>query len=94
MEPICERVSVGDGVVDTWFISGVDPKPIGIGFALDVEPSFVESEFMPEYEAAFGFERAEDSMDDQPVPELSNRDKALLQLALVDILLICQIVET
>jgi hypothetical protein len=46
MEPICERVSVGDGVVDTCFISGVDPKPIGIGFALDVEPSFVESEFI------------------------------------------------
>jgi hypothetical protein len=45
-------------------------------------------------QSSFGFEHAEDSTDDQPVPELSNRDKALLQLALVDILLICQIVET
>jgi hypothetical protein len=33
---------------------------------------------MPEYEATFRDERAEDSIDDRPVPELSNRYKALL----------------
>jgi hypothetical protein len=33
---------------------------------------------MPECEAMFGDERAEDSADDRPVPELSNRGKALL----------------
>jgi hypothetical protein len=64
-------------------ILGVDPQPISTGFALDVDPSFVESEFMPEYEAAFGDERAKDSADDRPVPELSKRDKALLQRVVV-----------
>jgi hypothetical protein len=34
---------------------------------------------MPEYEAAFEDVRAEESTDDQPVPELSKRDKTLLQ---------------
>jgi hypothetical protein len=38
---------------------------------------------MPEYEATFGDERAKDSVDDQPVPKLSKRDKALLQRTLV-----------
>jgi hypothetical protein len=57
-------VSVGDGVADTVFISGVDPQPIATGFALNVDPSFVELEFMLEHEAAFGDERADDSTDD------------------------------
>jgi hypothetical protein len=34
---------------------------------------------MPKYEVAFEDERAEDSIDDRSVPELSKRDKALLQ---------------
>jgi hypothetical protein len=58
----------------------VDPQPI----ALDVDPSFVELEFMPEYEAAFGDERMEDSVDDRPVHELSKRDKSLLQRVLAE----------
>jgi hypothetical protein len=62
----------------------VDTEPIATGFALDVDPSFVELEFMPEYKAEFGDERAEDSVDDRPVPELSKRDKALLQRVLVE----------
>jgi hypothetical protein len=62
----------------------VDTEPIATGFALDVDPSFVELEFMPEYKAEFGDERAEDSVDDRPVPELSKRDKALLQQALAE----------
>jgi hypothetical protein len=67
-------------------ISGVDPQPISTGFALDVDSSFVESEFMPKYEATFGDERAKDSANDRPVPELGKRDKALLQrvVAVVD----------
>jgi hypothetical protein len=40
--------------------------------------------FMPEYEAAFGDECAEDSVDDRPILELSNRDKVLLQRALME----------
>jgi hypothetical protein len=39
---------------------------------------------MPEYEMAFGGERAEDSTDDQHVPELSKRDRVLFQRALVE----------
>jgi hypothetical protein len=39
---------------------------------------------MPKYKATFGDERAKDSANDQPVPELSNRGKALLQLALAE----------
>jgi hypothetical protein len=38
----------------------------------------VESKFMPEYDATFGDERAEDPTDECPVSELSNRDKVLL----------------
>jgi hypothetical protein len=57
----------------------VDPQPIATEFTLDVDSFFIELEFMLEYEVAFGDERAEDSADDQPVPELSKRDKALLQ---------------
>jgi hypothetical protein len=79
VEPVCGSVGVGDGVADTSFISGVDPQPIGTGFSINVDPSFVEPEFMPKYEAMFGDERAEDSADNRPVPELSKRDKTLLQ---------------
>jgi hypothetical protein len=79
MGPVCESVGVGDGVANTVFISGVDPQPIATGFALDVDLSFIELEFMLEYEATFGDERAEDSANDRPVRELSKRDKALLQ---------------
>jgi hypothetical protein len=54
----------------------VNPQQI----VLDVDPSFVELE----YEAAFGDDRAEDSADDRPVPELSKRDRTLLQQALAE----------
>jgi hypothetical protein len=79
VEPICESVGFGDGVADAVFISGVDPQPITTRFVLDVHLSFVEPEFMPKYEVAFGDERAQDSVDDRSVPKLSKRDKALLQ---------------
>jgi hypothetical protein len=81
---VCESVGVDDVAADTGFISGVDPQPIAIEFALDVDPSFVEPEFMPKYDAASGDERAEDSADDRPVPDLSKRDNALLQRALAE----------
>jgi hypothetical protein len=54
VEPVCGSVSVGDGVTDTDFISGVDLQPISTGFVLDVDLSFVKPEFMPKYEATFG----------------------------------------
>jgi hypothetical protein len=57
----------------------VNPQPIATGFALDVDPSFIALEFMPKYETTFGDEHADDSADDRPIPELSNRDNALLQ---------------
>jgi hypothetical protein len=69
VEPVCESVGVGDGVADTGFISGVDSQPIGTRFALDVDPSFIEPKFMPEYEVMFRDERVEDSTDDRSVPE-------------------------
>jgi hypothetical protein len=53
VEHVCESVGVGDVLPDTGFMSGVDPQPI----ALDVDSSFMELEFMLEYEAAFGDER-------------------------------------
>jgi hypothetical protein len=62
----------------------VDPQPTATCFALDVDLPSVKPEFMPEYKAAFGDECTEDSADDQPVPELSNRDKALLQRTLAE----------
>jgi hypothetical protein len=77
-------VGVSDDVADMGFISGVDPQPIATGFVLDVDPCFVEVEFMPEYETTFGDERVKDSVDDRPVPELSKRDKTLLQRVLVE----------
>jgi hypothetical protein len=80
VEPVCGSVGVGDGVADIGFISSVDPRPIGTRFALDVNSFFIK----PEYEAAFGDEHAEDSADDRLVPELSKRDKALLQWALAE----------
>jgi hypothetical protein len=49
-----------------------------------VDLPFVKIEFMPEYEATFGDECVEDSVDDRPVPELSNRDKTLFQRVLVE----------
>jgi hypothetical protein len=83
-EPVCESVCVGDAAADTGFISGVDPQPISTEFSLDVDPSFVKLEFMPEYEVAFRDECAEDSADDRSVPKLSKRDKTLLQRALAE----------
>jgi hypothetical protein len=65
MKPVCRSLGVGDAVVDTGFISGVDHQPIFTGFTLEVEPPFIEPEFMPEYEAAFGDENAEDSAGDR-----------------------------
>jgi hypothetical protein len=82
-------VGVGDSVADTGFISGVDPQPIGTGFTLDIDPSFIEPEFMSKYETAFGDERVEDSVDDQPVPELSKRDKDLYSECWRNMLLRC-----
>jgi hypothetical protein len=64
VEPVCGSVGVGDVIIDTRFILGVDPLPIATRFTPDVDPSFIEPEFLPEYEAAFGDERAEDSTDD------------------------------
>jgi hypothetical protein len=86
VEPVCGSVGVGigGGVADTGFISGVYHQPIATRFSLDIDPSFVEPEFMSEYKATFGDECAEDSADDRPVPKLSNRDKALLQQALTE----------
>jgi hypothetical protein len=84
VELVCRSVGTGDVFVDTGFISGVDHLPIAIGFIPDVDPSFIEPEFMPEYEVAFRDERAENSVDDQLVLELSNMDEVLLQRALVE----------
>jgi hypothetical protein len=84
VEPLCGSVGVGDGDADTVFVSTVDPQPIATRFVLDVDPSFVEPEFILEYEVAFGDERAEDSANDRPVPELSKMNKAMLQQALVE----------
>jgi hypothetical protein len=55
-----EPVSTSAGVGDAGFISGVDPQPTTIGSTLNVDSPFVESEFIPKYEAVFGDERAED----------------------------------
>jgi hypothetical protein len=84
MELVCGSMSAGDVVTDSRFISNVDPQPIATGFALDVDSSFVEPEFIPEYETTFRDERAKDLADDRPVPELSNRGKVLLQQALAE----------
>jgi hypothetical protein len=68
MELVSRSVGVDDTVANAEFISDVDSQ----------------LEFIPEYEATFGHERAEDSTDDRLVPELGNRDKVLLQRALVE----------
>jgi hypothetical protein len=39
---------------------------------------------MPKYKAVLGDERVDDSTDDRPVFELSNRDKTLLHRALAE----------
>jgi hypothetical protein len=64
VELVCRSVGIGDVAADTVFISGVDHQSITAGFALDVDPSFIEPEFMPEYKAMFRDECAEDSADD------------------------------
>jgi hypothetical protein len=84
VEPVSGSVGVGDAIANAGFISGVDPQPTTIGLTQDVDPSSIESEFMPKYEAAFEDECSKDSADDRPVPELSKRDKVLLQRALVE----------
>jgi hypothetical protein len=68
MELVSRSVGVDDTVANAEFISDVDSQ----------------LEFIPEYEATFRHEHAEDSTDDRLVPELSNRDKVLLQRALVE----------
>jgi hypothetical protein len=78
VEPVSVSVGVGDAVADAGFISAVDPQPTAIGSTLDVDPPFIKLEFMLKYEATFGDDQAEDSADNRPVPELSNRDKVLL----------------
>jgi hypothetical protein len=84
VEPVCQSVGVCDATADTRFILGVDHQSIATRFALDIDPSFVESEFMSKYEPTFGDERAEDSANDRPVPELCKRNKAMLQQALTE----------
>jgi hypothetical protein len=64
VEPVCRSVSVGDVLPDTGFIPVVDPQPVATGFAIYVDPSFLEPEFMPKYEAVFGDERAVDLAND------------------------------
>jgi hypothetical protein len=80
VEPVCGSVCVGDAAADMGFILGVDHQPIATTFTQDVELSFVEPGFMLEYEVAFEDECAEDSADDYPVPELSNRSVQRTQL--------------
>jgi hypothetical protein len=84
IEPKCQSVAVGDAGVAVGLISGVNSQPVATGFALDVDPSFPELEFMLKYEATSGDEHVEHSVDDRPVPELNKRGKALLQRALVE----------
>jgi hypothetical protein len=84
VEPVCGSVGVGDVLPDMGFIPVVDPQPAATGFALYVDPSFLEPEFMLEYEVAFGDEREVDSTIDRLVPELGKRDKSLLQRALAE----------
>jgi hypothetical protein len=79
LKPISGSVGVGDVVADVGTILGVDPYPIVTTVTLTGDASSIEPEFMPEYDPVFEDERAEDSADDHPVPELSNRDKVLLQ---------------
>jgi hypothetical protein len=64
IEPISENVGVGDVVTDVGMISGVDPQPIATTITQTVEAPSIDLEFMPEYDAAFGDEQAEDLADD------------------------------
>jgi hypothetical protein len=48
VEHVCGSVGIGDGVADMCFILGVDPQTIATKFALDVDTSFIEPEFMPD----------------------------------------------
>jgi hypothetical protein len=42
VEHVCGSVGVGDVIIDTRFILGVDPLPIATRFTPDVDPSFIE----------------------------------------------------
>jgi hypothetical protein len=79
VEYVLGGVGVADIIADVGMILGVDPHPTATVVTLSVDASFVDPEFMPEYDAVFGDELAEDSADDRLVPEISNRDKAMLQ---------------
>jgi hypothetical protein len=79
MELVLRSVDVGDVVADVGMISGVDSQPIATVVALTVDVPSVEPESISKYDATFRDERAEGSVDDGPVPVLSNRDKVLLQ---------------
>jgi hypothetical protein len=61
IEPVCGSVGIDDVVTDMGFVSGVDHLSIATGFTPDVDPSFVEPEFMLEYEATFRDECAEEN---------------------------------
>jgi hypothetical protein len=80
---VFRSVDIGDVVVDMELISGVNHQSIATGFTLDIDLTSVEPESMPKYKAVFGNKRVEHSTDNQSVSELSNRDKVLLQRALV-----------
>jgi hypothetical protein len=83
VEPFLGSVYVGDVVANVGMISGVDPQLITVVASIGYAPS-IFLEFMAEYDATFGDERAEDSADDHPVLELSNREMVLLPRALVE----------
>jgi hypothetical protein len=65
-------------------ISGVDHQPIAIVVVLTGDAPFVVLEFMSKYDATFGDEWVNDSVNNRPVSELSNRDKVMLQQALAE----------
>jgi hypothetical protein len=69
VELVLGSVGVTDVVGNVGMISSLNPQPIATVVALIVDVPSVEPEFMPEYDATFGDERAEDSADDRIVPE-------------------------
>jgi hypothetical protein len=80
-QPIATAVTItGDAPSsdDTGMISSVDPHPIATTITITGDAPFIVPEFIAEYNASFGDERADDSADDCPVSELSNMDKVLL----------------
>jgi hypothetical protein len=80
-QPIATVVTItGDAPSsdDMGMISSVDPHPIATTITITGGAPFIVLEFIAEYDVTFGDERAEDSADDCPVLELSNRDKVLL----------------